>query len=57
MNIRRIIKEEMDDFDWVRDVEVETDLTPAQLVHRLETLPNSIVGPYVEKNFGDIKYD
>ena len=47
----------MNDFDWVRDVEVETDLTPAQLVHRLETLPNSIVGPYVEKNFGDIKYE
>ena len=48
---------ESDDFDWVRDVEVETDLTPAQLVHRFEILPDSIVGPYVEKNFADIKYE
>ncbi len=48
---------ESDGFDWVRDVEVDADLTPAQLVHRFETLPDSIVGPYVDKNFGDIKYE
>ena len=56
MNIRKLIREEVDGFDWVRDIEVDTDLTPAQLVHRFETLPDSIVGPYVDKNFGDIRY-
>ena len=47
----------MDDFDWVRDVEVDTDLTPAQLYNRINDLPHGIVGPYVEKEFGDIKYE
>lgn len=57
MNIRRIIREEMNDFDWVRDVEVDTDLTPAQLYNRINDLPHGIVGPYVEKEFADIKYE
>jgi len=35
MNIKKIIKEEMDDFDWVRNIEVDTDLTPAQLYNRI----------------------
>jgi len=55
MNIKRIIKEEMDDFDWVRNIEVDTDLTPAQLYNRINDLPDGIVGPYVEKEFADIK--
>ena len=57
MNIKRIIKEEMDDFDWVRNIEVDTDLTPAQLYNRIDDLPDGIVGPYVEKEFADIKYE
>lgn len=47
----------MNDFDWVRDVEVDTDLTPAQLYNRINDLPHGIVGPYVEKEFADIKYE
>ncbi len=57
MNIKRIVKEEMDDFDWVRNIEVDTDLTPAQLYNRINNLPDGIVGPYVEKEFADIKYE
>ena len=57
MNIKKIIKEEMDDFDWVRNIEVDTDLTPAQLYNRINDLPHGIVGPYVEKEFADIKYE
>jgi len=57
MNIKRIIKEELDDFDWVRNIEVDTDLTPAQLYNRINDLPHGIVGPYVEKEFADIKYE
>ena len=49
---------ESDDFDWVRDVKIDYDLTPSQFYHRYEgNLPLKFVGPLIDKGFTDIDYD
>ena len=35
-NLKLIIREELDDFDWVKDVKIDYDLTPSQFYHRYE---------------------
>ena len=58
MNIKRIIREEIgDDFQWIRDIEIETDLTPAQIVNRYDSFPSEVVGPMIHGAFGDIYYE
>tara|TARA_R110002020_G_scaffold113236_2_gene260263 strand:+ start:7987 stop:9333 length:1347 start_codon:yes stop_codon:yes gene_type:complete len=54
-----IIKEsinEPDDFQWIKDIEIETDLTPAQIVNRYDSFPSEVVGPMIHSGFGDIYY-
>lgn len=53
-NLRKIIKEEIDDFDWVRDVQVNTDLTPAQVYHRYGDITFDISGQYIANQFNDL---
>lgn len=49
---------ESDDFDWVRNIEIDTDLTPAQFYNRYEgNLPLKFVGPLIDRGFIDIDYD
>ena len=48
---------ESDDFQWIKDIEVETDLTPAQIVNRYDSFPSSVVGPMIDSAFGDIFYE
>jgi hypothetical protein len=50
------ITESEDDFDWVRDVEIKTDLTPAQIYNRYEVFPVEVVGPYIAGQYRDIEY-
>ncbi len=54
--IKKILKES-DEFDWVRDIEVKHDLTPAQIYHRYQTFPLEVVGPYIDGQFRDIYYE
>lgn len=57
-NLKLIIREELDDFDWVRDIEVDTNLTPSQFYNRYEgNLPLKFVGPLIDRGFIDIDYD
>lgn len=56
-NIIKKILKESSDFDWVRDIEVETDLTPSQIVHRYDSLPSEIVGPMISNGFFDVYYE
>ena len=57
-NLKLIIREELDDFDWVRDIKIDYDLTPAQFYHRYEgNLPLKFVGPLIDSGFIDIDYD
>jgi len=47
---------ESDDFQWIKDIEIETDLTPAQIVHRYDSFPSEVVGPMIHGSFGDLHY-
>jgi len=53
-NLRKIIKEEIDDFDWIRDVQVNTDLTPAQLYNRYGDITFNLSGQYIANQFNDL---
>lgn len=58
MNLKRIIREEIgDDFQWIKDIEIETDLTPAQIVNRYDSFPSAVVGPMIHRAFGDLYYE
>ncbi len=55
--IQESIKES-DDFQWIKDIEVETDLTPSQIVNRYESaFPIEVVGPKIHRAFGDLYYE
>ena len=47
---------ESDDLEWIRDVEVDTDLTPAQIKMRYEVFPLDVVGPNMP-GFSDIHWE
>jgi len=53
--IKKILKENSE-FDWIRDIEVTTDLTPAQIVNRYDSFPSEVIGPMIHSSFGDIHY-
>jgi len=55
--IKKILKEEFDDFQWVRDVEIKTDLTPSQVVMKYNQFPLEVVGPSISNNFNDIHWE
>lgn len=57
MNLKKLIREEMDDLQWIKDIEVRTDLTPAQIVNRYNSFPSEVVGPMIHGAFGDIFYE
>lgn len=55
--IKKILKEsDFDGLDWIRDIRVETDLTPAQIKMRYDTFPVEVVGPSMP-NFSDIYWE
>jgi hypothetical protein len=47
---------EEDDWGWAKEIEVKTDLTPAQIYNRYQTFPIEIVGPYIAGQFRDVEY-
>jgi hypothetical protein len=47
---------EEDDFGWVRDIEVNTELTPAQIKMRYDVFPLDVVGPNMP-GFRDIHWE
>ena len=55
--IKKILREQ-DDLQWIRDVETESSLSPAQIVNRYESaFPSNVVGPMVMEGFSDIWYE
>lgn len=52
--IKKILKEDLDDFDWIRNIEVETDLTPAQIKMKYGTFPKEVVIKFITSNFNDL---
>lgn len=57
-NLIKKILRESDDFDWIRDIEMESNLSPAQIVNRYESaFPSNVVGPMVMEGFSDIWYE
>ena len=55
-NLIKKILRESDDWDWVRDIEVDTDLTPAQIKMKYDTFPLEVVGPNMP-GFRDIYWE
>ena len=53
---KTINESEEDDFGWVRDIEVTTDLTPAQIKMRYDAFPLEVVGPNMPR-FRDIHWE
>lgn len=51
-----INESEDDTWGWVRDVEIKSDLTPAQILYRYGSFPVEVVGPYIAGQFRDIEY-
>jgi len=49
--------EEDPDWGWAKEIEVQTDLTPAQIYNRYQTLPVEVVGPYIAGQFSDVVYE
>ena len=55
-NLIKKILRESDDFGWIRDIEVNTDLTPAQIKMRYDAFPLEVVGPNMP-GFRDIHWE
>jgi hypothetical protein len=57
--IKKIIREEIgdDDFQWIKDIEIDTYLTPAQIVNRYDSFPSAVVGPMIHQAFDDLYYE
>ena len=51
-----IYESEDNTWNWVKDVEIKSDLTPAQIYNRYEVFPVDVVGPYIAGQFRDIEY-
>lgn len=57
-NLIKKILRESDDLQWIKDVEIESHLSPSQILHRYDTFPSKVVGPMIEDNgFSDISYE
>ena len=61
--IKRILKEELngdsDDFQWIKDIEVETDLSPGSIYFRYDGFTEEarkLVGPMIIKDFDSLTY-
>lgn len=55
--IKKILREQ-DDLQWIRDIEIESHLSPSQILHRYDSFPSKVVGPMIEDNgFLDISYE
>jgi hypothetical protein len=52
----KLNESEEDDWGWAKEIEVKTDLTPAQIYNRYQTFPIEIVGPYIAGQFRDVEY-
>jgi hypothetical protein len=48
---------EDDDWGWAKEIEIETDLTPAQIYNRYDAFPLEVVGPYIAGQFNDVVYE
>ena len=53
--IKKILKES-DDLQWIKDVEMDNDLTPAQILMRFDEFPLAVVGPKMG-GFLDLRWD
>lgn len=56
INMGTLNESEEDEWGWARDIEIKTDLTPAQIYYRYEVFPVEVVGPYIAGQFRDIEY-
>ena len=56
VDLDNLNESEEDGFGWVRDLEIESDLTPAQILLRYESFPVEVVGPYIAGQFKDVEY-
>lgn len=55
--IKKILREQ-DDLQWIRDIEMESHLSPSQIFYRYGVFPSKVVGPMIEDNgFSDISYE
>lgn len=61
--IKRILKEELngdsDDFQWIKDIEVETDLSPGSIYFRYDGFTEEarkLVGPMMVSEFDNLTY-
>lgn len=52
----KLNESEEDDWGWAKEIEIETNLTPAQIYNRYQTFPVEVVGPYIAGQFRDIEY-
>lgn len=53
----QIVKEsEEDEWGWAKEIEIKSDLTPAQIYNKYEVFPVEVVGPYIAGQFRDIEY-
>jgi len=56
-SLKKIIREEIDDLQWIHDIKVETDLTPAQIYLRYDGMfPSKLVLPYL-KDLNDVVWN
>lgn len=53
--IKKILKES-DDLQWIKDIEMDNDLTPAQILMRFDEFPLAVVGPKMG-GFLDLRWD
>ena len=53
---KTINESEEDTWNWVKDIEIKSDLTPAQILYRYGSFPVEVVGPYIAGQFRDIEY-
>ena len=57
-NLIKKILRESEDLQWIKDVEMESHLSPSQILHRYDTFPSKVVGPMIEDDgFSDISYE
>ena len=54
---KNLNESEEDDWEWAKEIEIKTDLTPAQIYNRYEMFPVEVVGPYIAGQFSDVTYE
>ena len=56
MSPKTINESDDDTWNWVKGIEIKSDLTPAQILYRYGSFPVEVVGPYIAGQFWDIEY-